>query len=116
MPVFEPAVTDKPQGSGLGLAIVREIVHQHKGTVSYTTQLGKGTTFHLKFPIPTATPANSEEKPQAWREDYRRRSQDDEYRWSGDSPAASQRQRRSWAISVRSLILPIASRPTMHSS
>ena len=85
MPVFEPAVTDKPQGSGLGLAIVREIVHQHKGTVSYTSQLGKGTTFHLKFPIPVSTPWNSEEKPQAWREDYRRRSQDDEYRWGGDS-------------------------------
>ena len=85
MPVFEPAVTDKPQGSGLGLAIVREIVHQHKGTVSYTTQLGKGTTFHLKFPIPVSTPWNSEEKPQAWREDYRRRSQDDEYCWGGDS-------------------------------
>ena len=85
MPVFEPAVTDKPQGSGLGLAIVREIVHQHKGTVSYTTQLGKGTTFHLKFPIPASTPRNSEEKPQAWREDYRRRNQEGEYRWSGDS-------------------------------
>jgi signal transduction histidine kinase len=51
MRVFEPAVTNKPQSSGLGLAIVREIVRQHKGTVSYTTQRGKGTTFHLKFPI-----------------------------------------------------------------
>ena len=51
MPIFEPAVTNKPQSSGLGLAIVREIVRQHKGTVSYTTQRGKGTTFHLKFPI-----------------------------------------------------------------
>jgi histidine kinase/DNA gyrase B/HSP90-like ATPase/phospho-acceptor domain-containing protein len=85
MPVFEPAVTDKPQGSGLGLAIVREIVHQHKGTVSYTTQLGKGTTFHLKFPLPAGTPWNSEEKPQAWREKYRRRNQEGEHLWSGDS-------------------------------
>jgi signal transduction histidine kinase len=51
MRAFEPAVTNKPQSSGLGLAIVREIVKQHKGTVSYTSQLGKGTTFHLKFPI-----------------------------------------------------------------
>jgi signal transduction histidine kinase len=46
MPVFEPAVTNKPQSSGLGLAIVREIVEQHKGTVSYASQLGKGTTFN----------------------------------------------------------------------
>lgn len=52
MPVFEPAVTNKPQSNGLGLAIVREIVKQHNGTVSYTTRLGKGTTFHLKFPAP----------------------------------------------------------------
>jgi signal transduction histidine kinase len=51
MRVFEPAVTSKPQSSGLGLAIVHEIVRQHKGSVSYTTQRGKGTTFHLKFPI-----------------------------------------------------------------
>jgi signal transduction histidine kinase len=51
MPVFHPGVTDKPNGSGLGLAIVREIVKQHNGTVSYTTTPGKGTTFHLKFPI-----------------------------------------------------------------
>jgi len=85
MPVFEPAVTDKPQGSGLGLAIVREIVHQHKGTVSYTTQLGQGTTFHLKFPISASTPWNIEEKPQAWRADYRRRNQEGDHRWSGDS-------------------------------
>jgi two-component system sensor histidine kinase HydH len=52
MLVFEPVVTNKPQSNGLGLAIVREIVKQHKGTVSYSTRLGKGTTFHLKFPIP----------------------------------------------------------------
>lgn len=51
MPIFEPAVTNKPQSSGLGLAIVREIVKRHMGTVSYTSQLGKGTTFHLRFPI-----------------------------------------------------------------
>ena len=51
MLIFEPAVTNKPQSSGLGLVIVREIVKQHMGTVSYTTQCGKGTTFHLKFPI-----------------------------------------------------------------
>lgn len=50
MPVFEPAVTNKPHSDGLGLAIVREIVGQHEGTVSYTTQYAKGTTFHLKFP------------------------------------------------------------------
>ena len=51
LPGFEPDVTKKPQSNGLGLAIVREIVKQHKGMISYTTRWGKGTTFHLKFPI-----------------------------------------------------------------
>lgn len=51
MRVFEPAVTNKAQSNGLGLAIVREIIKQHKGRISYTSQLSEGTTFHLKFPI-----------------------------------------------------------------
>jgi two-component system sensor histidine kinase HydH len=51
MPVFDTGVTDKPNGSGLGLTIVREVVKQHKGTISYTTRRGNGTTFHLKFPL-----------------------------------------------------------------
>jgi signal transduction histidine kinase len=54
MPVFDPGVTNKPNGSGLGLTIVREIVKQHKGRLSYTTQWGKGSTFHLQFPIQAA--------------------------------------------------------------
>jgi signal transduction histidine kinase len=49
--IFKPGVTDKPQGSGLGLAVAREIVKQHKGRLSYTTQRGKGSTFQLQFPI-----------------------------------------------------------------
>lgn len=92
-PVFEPTVTDKPQGRGLGLTIVREIVQQHEGTVSYTSRLGTGTTFHLKFPIPTDNPSRIEEKRQACREDYRRPRQDGKRRWDGDSlrPRLSER-------------------------
>ena len=62
MRVFERAVTDKPHSNGLGLAIVREIVKQHEGTIEYTTRLGKGTTFHLQFPIP----ARQLFKPSPW--------------------------------------------------
>jgi two-component system sensor histidine kinase HydH len=51
MPIFEAAVSGKAGNSGLGLALVRQIVRQHNGMVSYTTTPGKGTTFHLKFPI-----------------------------------------------------------------
>jgi signal transduction histidine kinase len=48
--IFEPDITNKPNGAGLGLAIVREIVQQHNGEIAYETS-GKGTTFHIKFPL-----------------------------------------------------------------
>jgi signal transduction histidine kinase len=56
MPIFEPAATNKPQGTGFGLLIVREIIQQHKGRISYTTERGKGTTFHLSFPVGYSSP------------------------------------------------------------
>ena len=38
-------------GSGLGLAIVRTIIQRNRGDISVKTQLGKGTTFTVSFPI-----------------------------------------------------------------
>jgi PAS domain S-box-containing protein len=38
-------------GSGLGLSIAREIVLRHDGQVSFDTEIGKGTTFHLDFTV-----------------------------------------------------------------
>lgn len=37
-------------GTGLGLHIVKEIVHGHGGTVSFESEVGKGTTFWLNMP------------------------------------------------------------------
>lgn len=37
------------QGTGLGLAMVRDFVEQHRGTVSVESELGKGSTFTVKF-------------------------------------------------------------------
>ena len=45
--IFEPFITTKPQGTGLGLTIVRQIVSAHKGTLTYHSVPGEGTTFIL---------------------------------------------------------------------
>jgi two-component system heavy metal sensor histidine kinase CusS len=45
--------TSNVKGSGLGLSIVRSIMILHGGTVSISSELGKGTTVTLSFPVPT---------------------------------------------------------------
>jgi signal transduction histidine kinase len=38
------------EGTGLGLAIVKQVVELHGGTVSFSSELNKGTTFTIKLP------------------------------------------------------------------
>lgn len=51
--LFEPFFTTKPEGTGLGLTITRRIIHEHRGTISVESELGKGTTFQIRFPVST---------------------------------------------------------------
>ncbi len=48
--IFEPFVTTKPSGTGLGLPLVREIVHEHGGTITVESRPGAGTVFRLRLP------------------------------------------------------------------
>jgi signal transduction histidine kinase len=40
-----------PTGSGLGLAIVESIAQLHNGNIEVKSELGKGTTFEIVFPL-----------------------------------------------------------------
>jgi PAS domain S-box-containing protein len=48
--IFELFRTTKAQGSGIGLYIVRQIVLAHHGTITYSTEQGRGTTFQVMLP------------------------------------------------------------------
>lgn len=49
--LFEPFSTTKAEGTGLGLVIVKQIVQAHCGSVSWTSEQGKGTTFCVVLPL-----------------------------------------------------------------
>ncbi|MEO6348374.1 MAG: ATP-binding protein [Aquaticitalea sp.] len=48
--VFEPKFTTKTSGMGLGLAMVKNIVETYNGSITFTSEHGKGTTFTVSFP------------------------------------------------------------------
>ena len=49
--IFEPFFTTKSFGTGIGMTIVRQILAAHGGSVSYKSEVGKGTTFIVRLPV-----------------------------------------------------------------
>jgi len=48
--IFNPFYSTKDIGTGLGLAIAQKITESHKGKISVTSGLGKGSTFEIYLP------------------------------------------------------------------
>ena len=51
--IFDPFFTTRPvgQGTGLGLSITYSIIQQHHGQISVASEVGHGTTFHIRLPV-----------------------------------------------------------------
>lgn len=55
---LDPFFTTKgSHGTGMGLAMVYGIVQRHRGKMDIKTQLGRGTSFNLQFPVTSPSPA-----------------------------------------------------------
>ena len=48
--VFQLYFTTKTKGSGIGLAMAYRAVQLHNGTIDFSSEDGRGTTFRLQFP------------------------------------------------------------------
>lgn len=48
--IFSPNFTTKSSGMGIGLTMVKNIISAMGGTISFESQLGKGTTFIIQIP------------------------------------------------------------------
>jgi signal transduction histidine kinase len=54
--IFDDFVTTKKRGLGLGLAISKKIVEQLGGSITVASEVGRGTTFSMRFPLTQARP------------------------------------------------------------
>lgn len=47
--IFIPFFTTKKNGSGIGLSLSRQIMRQHKGSLTVKSTVGEGTEFMMRF-------------------------------------------------------------------
>jgi len=50
--IFDAFFSTKGSGSGLGLPTARKIIEAHGGSISLQSEVGRGTQFTIKLPLP----------------------------------------------------------------
>jgi signal transduction histidine kinase len=48
--IFNPFFTTKSNGTGLGLPLVSKVVDEHRGRITVSSEVGRGTTFEILLP------------------------------------------------------------------
>ncbi len=48
--IFSLFYTTKPGGTGVGLAMAFRVVQLHNGTIDFTSEVNRGTTFRVTLP------------------------------------------------------------------
>jgi signal transduction histidine kinase len=49
--IFQLFFTTRPGGSGIGLASTFRIVQLMNGSIDFTSEIGRGTTFRIELPL-----------------------------------------------------------------
>lgn len=63
--IFEQFFTTKGvgRGTGQGLPLARRVVEQHGGSLTFETEVGRGTTFYVRLPINGPAGGSEEQQP-----------------------------------------------------
>lgn len=126
--IFEPFFTTKAvgKGTGLGLSVAHGIMHRHGGSVGVSSEVGRGTCFHLLIPSiqPAANTVAVNTPPgatrgkmllvdddqllrNAWAELFERRGWDVVQAENGDDGwHCFEQARQDWTLVVTDLTMP----------